>query len=149
MFRGVEELFRSEGDVLGHMKGQTITRIEGLEVGSESVLFTAESGDQFRFFHSQDCCESVEVNQIDGDVEDLIGSPLVMCEDVSNEAPTRADDAPDYDSFTWTFYKFATVKGYVTVRWYGSSNGYYSEEVATGRKLASGATFGHYNSFRD
>jgi len=62
-----------------------------------------------------------------GDLEDLIGSPLLMAECVTNEGENPAH--VNKDSFTWTFYKLATINGYVTLSWYGESNGYYNESV--------------------
>ena len=79
-----------------------------------------------RFQHHQDCCESVYIEDICGDLDDLVGAPLVEAEEVSDYEGEAAGD----ESYTWTFYKFATRKGFVTVRWYGSSNGYYSESVS-------------------
>jgi hypothetical protein len=80
------------------------------------------------FYHQQDCCEHVYIEDICGDLNDLVGSPLLEAEEVSDY---EAGPLGEYEeSYTWTFYKFATRKGFVTVRWYGSSNGYYSESVS-------------------
>lgn len=104
------------------MVGRTIVRIEGASSGSECITFTADNGDYFNLLHVQDCCESVSVEDICGDVDDLIGAPILMAE----EAFDSGEDQ-DYGSSTWTFYKLATIKGSVTIRWFGSSNGYYGE----------------------
>ena len=81
-------------------------------------------------YHDQDCCESVYVEDIVGDLDDLIGTTLLLVEEVNNYEP---DDVASYesadDSETWTYYRFSTEKGDVSIRWYGSSNGYYSESV--------------------
>jgi hypothetical protein len=96
----------------------------------ELVLHFGEK-QRVRLYHEQDCCESVWIEDICGDLDDLIGSPLIEAEvvirervDLEPERPHSADE-----SFTWTFYKFGTRRGSVTVRWFGTSNGYYSESV--------------------
>jgi len=68
-----------------------------------------------------------------GDLNDLIGRPLLMAEEVTNAQDFNPPgvDIPEYqDSFTWTFYKLATINGSVTLSWYGASNGYYNESVS-------------------
>lgn len=104
--------------------GKTVTKIEGAAEESEEILFITENEDIFRMYHEQDCCEDVRVEDIGGAINDLIGNPILLAEEVTNEGTT------DYgDTCTWTWYHFATIKGYVTIRWYGESNGYYSESV--------------------
>ena len=70
----------------------------------------------------------MDINDIVGDLEDLVGEPLLVAEEVQGETPVDFNER-DHESVTWTFYKFATRKGYVDVRWLGESNGYYSEGV--------------------
>lgn len=78
-----------------------------------------------KFYHDQSCCESVYIEDVCGDLEDLVGSPLLVAEEVSGYTGPELD----YESYTWTFYRFGTRRGSVTVRWLGTSNGYYSESV--------------------
>jgi len=93
--------------------------------GEELTLYLSDTN-YVRFYHRQDCCESVYIEDICGDLNDLVGAPLLVAEEVSNYEGEETGE----ESYTWTFYKFATRKGYVDVRWYGSSNGYYSEDVS-------------------
>ena len=92
----------------------------------DELIFKSVDGKTHKFYHSQDCCESVSIEDICGDLTDLVGSPLLFAEEVSNLDDFTPDPSQEG---TWTFYKFATAKGAVTVRWLGVSNGYYSERV--------------------
>lgn len=107
--------------------GKTITEITGAEEGGDRIEFTMYNGERYVMFHNQDCCEYVYIKSIEGDIQDLIGQTLTMAE-VATQEMERDEDGYD-DSGTWTFYKFATIKGYVTITWLGTSNGYYSESV--------------------
>ena len=107
--------------------GKTLTKVE--QVGDDKIFFITNEGEQYKLYHSQDCCESVAIESITGDLTDLVGSPILMAEEATSDKNPDGVTERYQDSFTWTFYKFATRKGYVDIRWYGESNGYYSESV--------------------
>ena len=68
-------------------------------------------------------------------MEDIVDSPILLAEEVCSDADNKfAEDwfkDPDHyeDSTTWVFYKLSTIKGSVTMRWLGESNGYYGERA--------------------
>ncbi len=100
----------------------------------DSISFTISDEERYVMKHFRDCCESVVIDDICGDINQLIGRPVLIAEERTNHedetnAKYQMDGISSDDSFTWTFYELATLNGAVTIRWYGSSNGYYSESV--------------------
>lgn len=104
------------------LKGKEISKIEQY---LEELHFYTSKG-YYRLYHSQDCCENVYLADVVGEFEDLINTPILMAYEAISDYKAIPDE---YGTSTWTFYHLATIKGYVTLRWVGSSNGYYSERV--------------------
>lgn len=120
-------------NILTDILGKTIKEISGAEQYSDIISLKFTDGTHADFFHEQSCCEQVKVEEIIGDIEDLIGSPLLVAEEITNIDNSELLESKrlDEDSYcyTWTFYKFSTIKGSITIRWLGTSNGCYSERV--------------------
>lgn len=111
-------------EVFNNFKGQKILDIQGLAHGSEKVVIIFETG-IVTMHHIQDCCESVHLEDYQGDPEDLIGKVLVSAEETS-----EIDDVC-MSLKKWTFYSIRTTGDDLWLRWFGSSNGYYSVSVDT------------------
>jgi hypothetical protein len=109
------------------MMGETFIKVEqstDMWEGNDCLKFYLDESRGYMLYHPQDCCEHVWISDINGDLNDLVGSPIMLADESVNWEESECGD-----STTWTFYRFATRKGYVDVRFCGQSNGYYSESV--------------------
>ena len=126
------------------LEGRTLTSVERVGDDDNELVFTTDTGHVFRQYHQRACCEDVYIESIVGDLHDLVGSPIIIAEEVRDPglAPIPKQQPEDWwdddgdnpfnpipESYSWTFYKLATIKGYVDIRWYGTSNGCYSERA--------------------
>jgi len=95
------------------------------------ILFYLCNGTVVTMHHEQDCCEDVHIDDINGNLSNLIGHPILRADEKVSHEQTEGteDNCYNDESNTWTFYTLATSAGYVDIRWHGSSNGYYSEAV--------------------
>lgn len=116
------------------MRGLIFEDIEILYVNDVATEIVFKNNDfEFRFYHEYDCCESVYIESITGEIEDLINEPIHFIDE--SKSPYFEDTygllmgGANKDECIWTFYKFGTRKGYVDIRWIGGSNGYYSVEI--------------------
>ena len=122
---------------ISELLGKTLVDIAVIDI-NQALVFTLDDGTKYRMEHYQECCEGVTIEDITGNLADLIGAPILMAEEStgedSPEGTVVADNARDYQ--LWTFYRLATVKGYVTIRWFGEGNGYYSIAVGFSKEQA-------------
>jgi hypothetical protein len=106
------------------LEGKTLQRVERLD--DAALRFVVADDEIYTMYHNQDCCETVEIEELVGDLEDLVGTPILVAREDSNYQYDGPSPRPYAADEQWTFYNFRTLRGSVTVRWYGTSNGYYS-----------------------
>lgn len=131
------------------LRGKTLVKID---LEDNIIKFWDDEDNEYHMLHHQDCCEDVFVDDVVGCIDDLLYSPIIEAREASSnpedaeyfwknfysdeefvmekmagfpELPSKGMD----ESETWTFYILTTNKGSVTIKWYGCSNGYYSERV--------------------
>lgn len=96
-----------------------------------TIVFTRADGVKYVMGYEADCCASCEITDLNGDLSDLVGVPITLANESYDEPEGWIPDTYDeMGTWTWTFYRLATCKGHVDIRWFGSSNGYYSESVS-------------------
>lgn len=104
--------------------GRRVWEYSDEETGDDLFVLRLTDGNIFRFYHVQDCCESVYLADISGDPDDLLEAEILDAEE-----SVDSGSSAEYESYTWTFYRIQTTKGHLTIRFNGTSNGYYSESV--------------------
>lgn len=104
------------------LQGHIFTSV--IAEGNSEIHFIRNDGRKFKFWHCQNCCEQVYIESITGNLEDLVGVPILH----AVKTVTIGGEV-NSETYTKTFYWFVTDKGAVTIRWNGYSNGYYSESV--------------------
>ena len=103
--------------------GKTFRAVETYD---NAVYFRGGDGaESYKLYHEEDWSETVTIEDICGDLSDLVGVPIAdASEDINCES---LDDDTEQQ---WTFYNIRTIKGTVTIRFHGTSNGYYSMAVS-------------------
>lgn len=114
---------------IDELVGKTLESVVIYDKGDEDEIhFTTKQGVKYKMYHSYTCCEIVSIRDVNGDIDDIIGEPILSAYESTNSEDTFGKiEFPC--SFTWTFYRISTRKGTVVITWLGESNGCYSESV--------------------
>ena len=88
--------------------GKTLAKVEKFsdDYAEDRIVFTTDEDVRYTMEHSQDCCEHVSIDDICGDLNDLVGAPLLIADESTNSDNPQSEYT---ESHTWTFYRLATV----------------------------------------
>lgn len=111
---------------IDELYGYEIVKTE--QYDDSMIKFYRSDGAVVKMHHRQDCCESVYIEDVSGDLSKLTGL-VVEAEEVTSDVALTSDDTYLDDDVQWTFYKIGTVNEFVYIRWLGTSNGYYGIDV--------------------
>ena len=105
--------------------GEVIT---GYKINSDDeILLKLYTKDKIIiFYHDQECCEEVWLETDPEEIKRIIGSPILQAEERTEECEELEEW---WERNTYTFYTIRTLKDTLTLRFIGTSNGYYSEDV--------------------
>ena len=111
---------------LSDLIGKIFVTVQKVE---DEVHFIDCTGKGYKLYHGQHCCENVYIESIVGELSDLENVPII------NAFQSGSNDYLEVEDGIvrlWTFYKFATIKGYVDIRFCGETDGPYSIGVDFG-----------------
>ena len=114
-----KECFQRRIQSLDDLFGRKVKSVTGCHKGSEYMEICFTDGLK-AIFEPANYMANVEIEDVNGDPQGMVGNLITLVEVISD-----LDSANN----TWTYYRFATLDGYIDIRWFGSSNGYYSEKV--------------------
>ena len=121
------------------LKGQTIRKVDSWDMNDDRITLTTDKF-WYDFHHEQTCCETVKLIDVVGNLDNLKGKKIVdaKCIIVESEKTKKRPSWVSWfvmtkyggESNTWTEHILVTEDGIqVIMRWFGSSNGYYGEQV--------------------
>lgn len=98
----------------------------------DNISFTDMEGTVYKFNSYHSGFSETFLEDIEGELSDLANSKIIIAEMVKKTENYNSDlkrASPYYDYSQWVFYKFATLKGYVTIKWRCEASANYSSEV--------------------
>lgn len=137
-------------DLVPLMIGKTIKEVYGLNVGSSCVTFVFTDGNIVEMTHCQECCEEVYLEDFDND-ESIFKDAILheFYEMVPDDPKESIAEPRNQDEACWTFYKIRTSKGWITITWFGESNGCYRTEADVLHKFDLDPTYNLFIEYRD